>query len=223
MLDQLQIGNMYSYDDFEASVAKRKISNPKKKSIKETVPFSNITYDFSAINGEVYWEERSLEYVFEITADSPEELEELKTYFSSWVMNVMNEKLYDPFIEGYHFLATYDDMSCDDEESMEKTTVTVKFSAYPYMIANHPKKYTASVTKGAEITLKVTNNSSHRITPKLIADVPVQITIGNLVYTMGASTLEDEVVKLAIGLNEVKVKAANTSGTFTIEFVEEVF
>ena len=223
MLDQLQIGNLYSYDDFEASVASRKINKPKKKSIKETVPFSNVTYDFSAINGEVYWEEQSLEYVLEITADSPEELEDLKTRFSSWVMNVMKEKLYDPFIENYHFIATFDDISYSDEESMDKTTVTVKFSAYPYMIANYPKKYTSSVTKGAEITLRVTNNSSHRITPKLIADVPVQITIGDLVYTMGATSVEDESVKLAIGVNEVKVKATDASGTFTIEFAEEVF
>lgn len=223
MLDQLRIGDLYSYDDFEASVAERKISNPKKKVIKETVPFSNKTYDFSNINGEVYWEERELEYIFEITADTPEELEELKMNFSSWVMNVMQEKLYDPFIEDYHFLATYDDMSCDDDEGMDKSTITVKFKAYPYMIANEPKKYTAEVKAAAEITLKVVNNSSHRITPKLIADVPVQITIGNLTYTMGATTVEDESVKLAMGMIEVKVKATETNGTFTIEFVEEVF
>ena len=63
MIDQLIIGKIASYDDFGASVAERKIIKPKKKSIKETVPFSNVTHDFSAIDGELYWEEASLEYI----------------------------------------------------------------------------------------------------------------------------------------------------------------
>ena len=90
MLDQLRIGDKYSYDDFFASVAERKIKKPKKKKIKDTVPYSNKTYDFSAINGEVYWEERELEYILELDADTPEELEERKIALSSWLMNVID-------------------------------------------------------------------------------------------------------------------------------------
>lgn len=56
MLDQLIIGDKSSFDDFDASVSERNISPPKKKEIKETVPFSNVTYDFSKINGELFWE-----------------------------------------------------------------------------------------------------------------------------------------------------------------------
>ena len=223
MLDQLQIGNLYSYDDFESSVASRKINKPKKKSIKETVPFSNTTYDFSNINGEIYWEEQSLEYTLEITADTPEQLEDLKSCFSSWVMNVMKEKLYDPFIENYHFIATFDDISFADDESMEKTTVTVKFSAYPYMISNDVKIYETSAKNGVETVLNVTNNSSHRITPTITADVPVEITLGGKVYTMGATTVTDESLKLVVGINEVKIKATDTDGIVSIAFVEEVF
>ena len=66
MIDQLKIGAIGSYDKFGASVSERKIGNPKKKSIKDTVAFSNKTYDFSKIDGELYWEERPLEYIFEI-------------------------------------------------------------------------------------------------------------------------------------------------------------
>lgn len=223
MLDQLKIGNLYSYDNFSASVSKRNIKKGKKKSIKDTVPFSNITYDFSKINGEVYWEEQTLQYIFEITADTPEELETLKTNFSSWVMNVMEEKLYDPFIKDFYFKATYDDMLFDDDESMEKTTITVIFTAYPYKFANEPKKYTTEVTTDTEVTLKVENGSSHKITPTLISDVSLGITMGNLTYTMGAGTTVDERIKLEIGENQVTVKATKTSGTFTIEFTEEVF
>ena len=55
LLDQLRINDKYSYDDFEASLKERTVSEPKKKTIKDTVAYSNQTYDFSAINGDVYW------------------------------------------------------------------------------------------------------------------------------------------------------------------------
>ena len=222
MLDQLRIGDAYSYDQFYASVMKRSISAPKKKVIKDTVPFSNLTYDFSAIDGEIYWEERNLDYIFEITADTPEELEELKTNFQTWIMNVISEKLYDPFIRDYHFLATYSDSSFDDDEGMEKTTVTVKFTAYPYKIANDKKVYTVNVTT-EETVLRVENKSAHRITPVLISDVPVTIKIGNENFQMGAATVKEERLKIGSGSNEISVTATNANGTFTIEFAEEVF
>ena len=69
LIDQLTIKSTSSYDDFEASIKERMIGAPKKKIIKETVPFSNETHDFSGINGEIYWEERTLKYVFEIIAN----------------------------------------------------------------------------------------------------------------------------------------------------------
>lgn len=138
MLDQLIIGDKASYDDFGASVALRSIKAPPKKSIKETVPFSNKTYDFSKINGELYWEERELEYVFEITASTPEELEELKRAFLAWVTQVHEKEIHDPFIPDFHFVGTYDDLEVEDDEGLDKTTLTVTFTAYPYLVANVP-------------------------------------------------------------------------------------
>lgn len=220
-LDQLRIGNKYSYDDFSASVRDRKISAPTKKKIKETVPFSNITYDFSAINGEIYWEERTLEYTLEMDARTAEELEKLKVDFKSWVMNIVNEKLYDPFITDYHFLATFDGIDFDDSE-FEKTTISLKFTAYPYMIANTKRRYSYAITK-AEQTITVKNNSAHKIAPTFISSVPASIEFGNIVYSMDAAEITDESIKLEKGENVLKIKSTSTNGTFTVEFVEEVF
>lgn len=221
MLDQLRIGQKYSYDDFKASVSDRKISSPIKKKIKETVPFSNTTYDFSKINGELYWEERTLEYILEMDANTPEELEVLKVAFKTWVMNVMNEMLYDPFILDYHFLATFESIDFDDSE-FEKTTITLVFTAYPYMIANEKKKTSVSITTtGKKVT--IVNNSSHRITPTFTSSVPATITIGGTTYSMGATSVTDEAMQLETGTNELTLKASGTSGTLQIEFAEEVF
>lgn len=222
MLDQLIIGDKASLDDFEASVKERVIHAPKKKSIKETVPFSNVTHDFSAINGEVYWEERTLEYVFEIIADSAEELEEKKQPFISWIMNVMNEKLYDPFIADYHFIATYDDMDIDDSE-FEKATITVKFTAYPYKIANHAKVHKKTLAAGKNADIIVFNNSSHRLIPKVTVSGHALIRYGNVSIALQDDSVERAEFMLAVGSNTFFVEnLGEAEMTLTISFYEEV-
>lgn len=224
MLDQLIIGNKASADDFDASVSERHISEAKKKEIKDTVPFSNVTYDFSAINGELYWEERELEYVFEIIANSPAELEQKKTAFSSWVKNVMSKNLYDPFTPNYHYVGTFSDMDYDDDEGMEKTTVTVKFSAYPYKIANLPTVYDFVVPASSAVTVNITNDSAHRLTPTIIADAVVTLALDNVSYSVSAGETTDDAFKLKAGANSVKITNQNEADcTVTVKFYEEVF
>ena len=220
-LDQLIIGNVSSYDDYEASVKERAVSQPKKKSIKESVPFSNKTYDFSKINGEVYWEERTLEYVFEITADSPEELEEKKLGFLSWIMNVFEEEIYDPFIEDYHFFGSYEDMEVDDSE-IEKSTITVTFKVYPYKIANAKKSQSFSVSKTKEITAKISNDSSHRVVPTFTSNVDFTLTLQNQSFALSAGTTTYHGIYLEVGINEIVIQATK-NGTVKVEFEEEVF
>jgi hypothetical protein len=238
MLDQLIIGDKGSCDDFEASVKERVIHPPKKKSIKKTIPFSNVTHDFSAINGEVYWEERTLEYIFEIIANSAEELEEKKQPFISWIMNVMNAKLYDPFIPDYHFLATYEDMSVDDSE-IEKATITVTFKAYPYMIANFERKYTEKIEPESSATVRIYNDSSHKITPTILVAGSVRIVFGNISVALGRG-VHKNVFTLEPGLNELHMENLEKTNdtdlpeieriaielgytTVEITFIEEVF
>lgn len=221
MNDQLTIGTKSSYDDFEASVKERKKKASKKKVIKDSVPFSNVTYDFSAINGELYWEERELEYVFEILADSAEELERKKIPFKSWLMNIQNEKLFDPFIEGYHFVGTFSDISEDDSE-FEKATITVTFTAYPYMIANNPKEYHFTLAAGVKQTVEIQNDSSHRITPKIVSDVTFKLGTGDISFSVPAGEVDDDSFKLKAGRNVLTLEST-TDGSVMFSFVEEVF
>ena len=212
MLDQLKIGDKSSLDDFGASLASRSIQPPPKKVIKETVPFSNVTYDFSKINGELYWEERELEYVFEITADTPEELEEKKIAFSAWVMNVMQENIYDPYEPDWHYVGTYDSLDYDDEDCVEKTTATVVFLAYPYKIANVETVY-AFALKTSNIGSTVTNDSAHRVTPVVSAEhsfALVKIADGTT-YTFPAGESSDDVFTLEAGANTLRLTAISVA------------
>ena len=225
MIDQLIIGGKASFDDFGASVATRKIKMPPKKSIKETVPFSNITYDFSAINGETYWEERELEYIFEITADDPETLEELKRKFSAWVMSVQGQELHDPHIPDYHFLATYDDMDPEDDEGLDKTTLTVTFTAYPYMIADVPKVYTVELPASGQVSLRVLNESEHPVSLTVVNTTGITLKIGEaLTAALPAGEGTYGTLKLPAGLTDVVLTNSEAlEGTVRLSFYEEVF
>ena len=224
MIDQITIGGKSSFDDFGASVALRGRKPPQKKSIKETVPFSNETYDFTMINGEIYWEEQTLEYIFEIVAPTPELLESMKSAFSSWIMNIIKQELHDTIIPEYHYLATYEDMRFEDDEGLEKSTVSVSFTAYPYKIANYPKTLECTIPAKSTNDIWLLNESSHRITPVITSDKPITLKLGNISYTMPEGTAEDEAFKLSVGMNSVSITNANTEAcNVAFSYYEEVF
>lgn len=207
MMDQLSIGTKASYDDFQASIASRKLKMPKKKSIKETVPFSNVTYDFSAIGGEVYWEERVLEYVFEITAETPEKLEELKTAFINWVASVQEEELHDPFYPDHHFLATYDDLDPEDDEGLDKCTLTVTFTAYPYKLANVLTGLGAfTVEPGDYIDVEVRNPYARAIVPTFVTDGDCSVFWDGFALSLRAGSTFDRNVKLQTGTTTLSLE-----------------
>lgn len=131
---QLMIGGKKSYDDFGLLIASRNISQPKKKSIKESVPFSNTIYDFSKINGEIYWEERTLEYTFDIAEITTEEMEKIKSKALDWFMNVHDDDIYDPYIGDYHFHGSFDSDSWNEDFGAGE--LSISFTVYPYKISN---------------------------------------------------------------------------------------
>lgn len=133
-IKQLIINGKKSFDDFGVYIGSRKISQPTKKSIKESVPFSNKVYDFSKLNGELYWEERKLEYSFDIAEYTTEEMEVIKTKLLTWLLNVHDSDIYDPYIGDYHFHGSYDSDSWS--EDFGAGTINVTFSVYPYKISN---------------------------------------------------------------------------------------
>lgn len=224
MIDQLIIGDKASFVDFGASLAIRNIGMPPKKSIKETVPFSNVTYDFSNINGELYWDERELEYTFEIIASTPEKLEELKTAFSNWAMNVFQEEIHDPFIPDHHFIGTFEDIEYTDDEGLDKTTVTVTFTAYPYKIANAPKVYEIACPVAVSPSFILVNDSSHPIVPTIKAQQDIAIQFDGHRFELLSGEHINEELQLPQGVTTVYIEnRADQTHIVTITFTEEVF
>ena len=222
MADYVTIDSISS-SAYRASVKERNIGIPKKKSIRESVPFSNIVYDFSAINGELYWEERELEYVFEILEPSLEEMEDVKSKFLSWIMNVENGKIQDTFTPDYHFTGTFDSAEVDDSE-IEKTTIKAVFKAYPYRIANTAISTVIQLNASSTFTTSVENKSSHRLTPTIITTNGITVTLGNTEFAIPSGEIADDRMKLERGNNSIKIKNTEDKACrVEIRFFEEVF
>lgn len=224
ILDQLVIGEIGSYEEYEASVKEIRIKDPEKKEIKETVAFSNVTYDFSMIDGELYWKERDIEVDVEMMADSPEELTRKKAAFDNWVMNVFGENIYSPYDPDYHYVGTYNKKSYADEKDKEKTTATVVFKVYPYKIANDPELFHFTVPANSTITDYIVNKSSHRITPTIISMAEIVIQHENTRYGVPMGETTDDSFRLQPGKNELSfVNSLAEACAVTLRFYKEVF
>ncbi|MEN0666905.1 distal tail protein Dit [Caldifermentibacillus hisashii] len=125
----------HSYRDFYLTLAERSIGNPKKIKVKERVPFSNKTYDFSGIYGEQEYEERQLTYVFNVKDYQKINLENKKTEVTNWLMQPnKKERLLDDYIPGYYFMAEVEE-NIDFDEMRFNGKLTINFTAYPFRIA----------------------------------------------------------------------------------------
>lgn len=213
-MKQLVINGKKSYDDFGVCIATRKISQPKKKSIKESVPFSNVTYDFSKIDGEIYWEERTLEYAFDIAEFTTEEMENVKSRLLDWLLNVHDADIYDPYIEGYHFHGSYDSDSWD--EDFGSGTLNVSFTVYPYKISNEDTEVKFELVDKDRVTIN--NNSSHRIMPTVTSGGNFVITITKVFgKNLFDGELEEGFIDIETGKNNSSPRNSRTKNYIPVE------
>ena len=133
----------HSFNDFGITLAPgREIGLPNKKKTKLTVPFSNVVYDYSEIFGSQTYEERTLKYTFNIAGRAirtKDEMNWVKTTLINWLMNSHGKQpLYDDSYSGVHFLAEVEGSS-SFTENWNYGFLAVTFTAYPFMISNHPE------------------------------------------------------------------------------------
>lgn len=204
--------------DFDSYIAERTLSNPKKKTIKESIPLSNVTYDFSDIDGEIYFEERDLTYTIDIAETSTEAMEEKRASLFEWLAFVQNEDIYDPYFEGFHFRGSFDSDSWSEDFGAGELEVT--FKVYPYKIADFATSETFDLVSG-ENTISIDNVSSHPIVPTFNASASMNVTIGGRTFALASGESSSPSIKLAKGSNALVVNASE-AGTLTISYIAEV-
>jgi hypothetical protein len=92
----------HSYNDFGITMSPvREVGIPNKKKTKLTVPFSNVTYDYSELFGSQVYEERTIKYTFNIAnrgIQTKDEMNWVKTSLINWLMNSTVNNLYTTII-----------------------------------------------------------------------------------------------------------------------------
>ena len=218
--------NKHSYKDFGLTIKSKDISPPKKVKNKSTVPYMNGAYDFSGIYGEQTYEERTLEYIFNLNCRSKIELNSKKIKVLDWLLNSFKDNLSDDTIPGYFFSAECEEV--DFKEDGINAEISVTFMAYPfkfnlYQEGNIPwddfnfeldyiqeTKFNVSGSKA----INVINSGSKRISPTVICSSEFYVIKGDTTYKFNVGSTKDWRFTLDKGNNNLILK-----GTGNIEFV----
>lgn len=211
--DGIRANGLHSFHDFDLYFNRREVKLPKKKSIRETVPFMNGYYDFSALNGSPTWESRTVTYVFDIVGDTPEETEEYADRVLDWLCNLHDVDIFDDTMPDYHWHGSYDDATPSLDESETKMELSVDFICYPFKIANTP------IVHNFKAGTHTVVNNGQAVAPIVKSDMAAAIQIGNYVQGIPANSEIKLSIDLARGTNQVIVTG---DGTVTFKYYREV-
>lgn len=211
--DGIKIGDLHSYHDFDVYIKHRNIGLPEKKSIRETVPFMNGYYDFTALNGAPAWGERKIEYTFDVEGDSPQDTENKFERILAWLCNVHDEDIYDDTLTGKHWHGSYDTSKPGYDESGELIELTVSFVVHPFKIANEPIEIVMAAGTHTIV------NAGMAVAPYVFSSGTAAIQIGTYVSSISANVKYQLEIDLAMGKNTVIVTGADVK----LSYYEEVF
>lgn len=127
----ITINGKNSFIDFGLVVSDKTVGLPTKKVITDTVPFFNGFYDFSNVQGFNYFDDRYLEFIFDITADTQTELETLYTNVLIWLMDTNQSTIYDTESQKT-YVGSLNKWSV--EEDILYKQLTVSFKCQPYSL-----------------------------------------------------------------------------------------
>ena len=210
----------------------RVIETPSKIKITETIPFSNITYDFSNLYGSNCYTERKLEYEFLIKADNNKDLELKRMDIENWLLSSSTKtKLFDDNLDGYYYNAEC--ISTDFEDINNIGKLKAVFTAYPFKISSEYEgnnlwdsfNFEKDILQDTKFTVNgassvsIYNSSVIDIEPKIIASNGFEITLDNEKYTVEAGVSKDYRFKLKSGINNLTLKG---NGTIEFRFRKEV-
>lgn len=199
MTDGIRTGDVHSFSTHGLYINTRNISLPEKKSIRQTVPFMNGYYDFSALNGAPAWDEREIEYVFDVMEETPAALDEKVTEVMDWLGNIHDEDIYDDTMHGFHWHGSYETSDISWDESGIKAEISVTFVCHPFKIANYETRL--SLATGEHVV----HNSGMAVIPYAYSASAAAIQIGNYASSIPAGESVQLTVMLERGKNNVLV------------------
>ena len=220
----------HTYKDFGMKMLDRKFDSANKNKIKEVVPFSNGSYDFTSIYGENTFADRKLEYTFLLKTTDKENLIYKKSEIDLWLLECARVELYDDFEPNFYMLAEAE--SIDFEEFYNLGKIKIIFSAYPFKISRYyegsdiwnrltvydvAQEVIHTVEGSKAITLY--NQSAISICPYVVCSEAMTITKDNISYDFPKGTTKSWDFLLSKGENSLVVSG---NGTIEFKFKKEV-
>lgn len=209
-------------------LVERSTPPPEDIPIKDSVIGMQGDYDFTiALFGERLYENRELTFVFNGKELNDSSKSFNKRMLENWLLSGSYMPLYDDAEPLYYYMARCVSVSLESDDGVLKAPYTITFDAYPFKIKEakegspywddydisdyyQESKHTVNGSK----TIQFMNTGSTSVTPKIVASAPFTIVKGNQSLTVGAGTSENQLFKLEMGMNTLKV-----TGTGTIEFI----
>lgn len=218
MIKQLIANGKSSYDDFGIYIKKRTPSLPNKRKNRQSVPGMHGSYDFSSMYGEVIYEDRLIEYVFDITGWDIEDLDNERRKVLDWIMNINDTEIYDDYSPNYHWYGSFDNGSW--KEDAEQGLLTVKFIVYPFSISNRVIEANFNIDSLTKIPIIIDNHSSHKVLPKVKTNNNIVIEKNNNKIELTPGEWEISNFFLDKGENIILITG---NAEVCISYYEEVF
>lgn len=217
--------------EFNLRLIDRQADPPLEKKIIENIPFMQGNLDFSAMLGQRVFENRQLMFNMLIINYDYQKRKNIETSLTNWLMGPSFLRLYDDFSPDYYYLAKCETINYVDR--YEGMTAVITFDAYPFKKSEQLEgndvwdsfNFELDVAQITEFkiseseTIKLYNNGSNMVTPKIIASNEFEIIKGSQAYIVPAGTSESSEFTLDLGENDLTV---NGNGTIEFQFYKEL-
>lgn len=206
----IYVDDMHSVRNFGMCYASKSVSPPPKQVVRKSIPYRNGSVDFTCINGEEYYGDREVVYVFDVIGDTPFEVTKKVEDFCAWLAPLSDVDIHDDEMPRHHWHGGCDSIDVDWNDDGYYAKITATFILYPFMIADNISKLTVKVGdnyvynegRPARLTVKPTGST-------------VTIQVGSVKQTFIGETVAD--LSIPSGYSTIKV----TGGSAELYWREE--
>jgi phage-related protein len=227
---------------FRLHLNERMAGTPSEKEVTASIPYMQGVVDMSRLLGNRIYANREITYVFYRFGvdmhrasersmhpkNSSHTARDFQTTIENQTMCGFDEILYDSFEPDFHYIGKCKEITVEDEYSVNRLRVEIKFDLYPFKIANHTEAedlfdpfnfdmdafhngLTFAVSGGQRILLY--NASQKVLTPTVTGTSNMRIEKDGAIYEVRSGETQTPGLRLKLGMNELQV-----SGTGTLRF-----
>lgn len=132
--DGVSIRGLHSYRNFDLTIKERNVGLPGRSLQTVSIPYMDGYYDFSSMDGRPSYTSRTVQYSFDLLADTMQELDALKNKVAAWLLSAVEDEIQDDADPNYHFVGTCKELDWEEDDCCGVLKAT--FTCQPLRIHN---------------------------------------------------------------------------------------